>query len=300
MPEIKEENTSFEGLKPKIDSFINELCQELKDTSSNLKQDKLEEDNLLNEVLVYSLSGGGKRIRPLIVSLLSEHFNLTSSSYKGFALALELVHTSSLIHDDLPCLDNDDFRRGKPSAHKQFDEASALLGGDALIALAYQLIVSKTKDLEGKGSVPEVLVALTSILSKAFFDVCNGQVLDISSTGNKEITEAEILNIHKLKTASLFSAAFVGPGVVAGLGKEKINAFKKLGEDFGFLFQLADDLDDFEEREGEGELNLVALIGQNEAKERLEIGKEEFLQGLEEGFGELLRERFESVFEILS
>ena len=190
----------------------------------------------LSEAENYSLLAGGKRVRPVLTLAVADSFGLERESLKGFCIALELLHTASLIHDDLPALDDDELRRGKPTCHKVHGEAVALLAGDSLIARALGL-VSQSEAL-----APEVRCSLTVLLSDAFSKLCYGQVLDLNSEQGE--SEESLKLRHEMKTAALIEAACVGPARVffGPQGVENIDKFQKFGKSLGLLFQISDDL----------------------------------------------------------
>ena len=189
----------------------------------------------------YSLLSGGKRIRPII---LLEFYRLCGGEGDlayNFACALEMIHTYSLIHDDLPCMDNDDFRRGKPSCHKEFGETTALLAGDALLTEAFG-VAAKTVGLK-----PENVTAAISVLSSSagIAGMVGGQVMDIA--GQQCLSdETGILEMYRLKTGALIKAAAVCGAMLAGADEEEINAATVYGEKLGLAFQLVDDILDYE------------------------------------------------------
>lgn len=186
----------------------------------------------LQDAFSYALFPKGKRIRPRFALLVAG--DLSDSDLNAFvspSLALELVHASSLVHDDLPALDNDDYRRGKPSCHKAFGEATAILTGDLLLSEAFTLL---SDPILSSGQIAE----LTRILALSFRDVCHGQQRDILD----EPARGPIELIHRLKTGALFRAAAQFGGVFSNAGAELITQLGRLGENIGLLFQVNDDL----------------------------------------------------------
>lgn len=189
----------------------------------------------------YSLLSGGKRIRPI---LLLEFYRLCGGEGDlayNFACALEMIHTYSLIHDDLPCMDNDDFRRGKPSCHKEFGETTALLAGDALLTEAFGA-AAKTVAI----NTENVTAAISTLSSCAgIAGMVGGQVMDIA--GEQCLTnESGILEMYRLKTGALIKAACVCGAILAGADEEEITAAAVYGEKLGLAFQLIDDILDHE------------------------------------------------------
>lgn len=184
----------------------------------------------------YSLINGGKRIRPI---LLLEFYKLCGGNDDcafGFACAVEMIHTYSLIHDDLPCMDNDDYRRGKPSCHKQFGEAIALLAGDALLTEAFG---TAAKTL---GIPSERVTAALTVLSfcAGFSGMVGGQVMDIDGSSDKD--EAFVLEMYRLKTSALLRAATSCGAILAGAEEQYIKAAADYGEKLGLAFQIIDDI----------------------------------------------------------
>ncbi|WP_416197920.1 MAG: Geranylgeranyl diphosphate synthase, type II [Sporanaerobacter sp.] len=195
------------------------------------------------EAMKYSLFTGGKRIRPI---LLLKSCQMISGNYEEaipFALAMEMIHTYSLIHDDLPAMDNDDFRRGNPTNHKVFGEAIAILAGDGLLNLAYEImieyILSKSNDKESFHKY-----------TKAFKEICNaagvdgmigGQVVDILSD-KKGINEIELQFMYECKTAALIEASVVSGGIIGGGNAVEIEALRQYGNSIGIAFQIRDDI----------------------------------------------------------
>ncbi len=195
-------------------------------------------DSLLLESMKYSLLSGGKRIRPIIFLVFNEIFGGKNdvSSYK-VSCSIEMIHTYSLIHDDLPSMDNDDMRRGKPSNHIVYGENIAILAGDALLTQAFENISSINQiDCEKR-------VKMMGVLSRASGSsgMISGQSLDIHKLKN-DISDEEIINIYKKKTGMLFSASCQMGAILAGADKSKIELSGKIGEDIGILFQIVDDI----------------------------------------------------------
>lgn len=231
---------------------------------------------VLAESVKYSLHNGGKRIRPVIVLACADVLNLPNEEVLPFALAIEMIHTYSLIHDDLPALDNDDFRRGKPSSHKAFGEANAILAGDALLNEAYAICFRE--------SINGVKYALAS----SFICECagaNGMIAGQSadlyfSSANVEITEENLSYIYEYKTGKLLIASVM---VASLLGDNKhCLPFERFGKLLGTLFQMTDDIldetGDFStlgksvgKDKEENKLTCVRLFGLDGAKIRADI-----------------------------
>lgn len=189
----------------------------------------------------YSLLNGGKRIRPVILLEFYKLCGGTDDCAYNFAAAMEMIHTYSLIHDDLPCMDDDDFRRGKPSCHKQFGEATALLAGDLLLTEAFG-VAAKTLGLPS-----ERIARAVGILSAAagVAGMIGGQVIDLENEQGQPTAET-VLETYRLKTGALLRASAGIGAVLAGADDEHIAAAESFGEQLGLAFQLIDDLLDTE------------------------------------------------------
>lgn len=191
----------------------------------------------LIEAILYSVDAGGKRVRPLIFLELLEGFGvaLTDAHY-DVAAALEMVHTGSLIHDDLPAMDNDDYRRGRLTNHKKFNEATAILAGDSLFLDPYDLVANAELSAEVK-------VALIAELAHASgtYGMVGGQMLDMEGEERK-LSLSELQLIHANKTGKLLTFPVVAAGIVAGLAGEDINNLRKAGSLIGLAFQVRDDI----------------------------------------------------------
>lgn len=187
------------------------------------------------EAMKYSLSAGGKRIRPVLTAEFCRVCGGDPEDAVPAACALEMIHTFSLIHDDLPCMDDDDMRRGKPSCHAAFGEATALLAGDALLNFAYEVII-------GGGLPAETKLALISELSAAvgMNGMIGGQVIDTVFEG--EMTEAALLEMYSMKTGALLRAACKMGCTAAGADSEKSAAAELYAEKLGLAFQIIDDI----------------------------------------------------------
>ncbi|GEB09897.1 polyprenyl synthetase family protein [Streptococcus equinus] len=191
----------------------------------------------LIEAILYSVDAGGKRVRPLIFLELLEGFGvaLTDAHY-DVAAALEMIHTGSLIHDDLPAMDNDDYRRGRLTNHKKFNEATAILAGDSLFLDPYDLVANASLSAEVK-------VALIAELAHASgtYGMVGGQMLDMEGEERK-LSLSELQLIHANKTGKLLTFPVVAAGIVAGLADEDINNLRKAGSLIGLAFQVRDDI----------------------------------------------------------
>jgi geranylgeranyl diphosphate synthase type II len=189
-----------------------------------------EPPTVLHKAMRYSVFAGGKRIRPILAILSFEASGGKGEVIFPPACAMELVHTFSLVHDDLPCMDDDDLRRGKPTLHKLFGEGVAVLAGDALSALAFELLAS---------SGPAVLTTFTQALGPK--GMLGGQVADLKSEG-KKVKLAEVEEIHKMKTAALIAASLKIGALVARAPETEVDAYFRFGQKLGLAFQIVDDV----------------------------------------------------------
>ena len=190
------------------------------------------------ESMRYSVLAGGKRLRPVLCLETCKVFGGKIEDAIPTACAIEMLHAQSLIHDDLPCMDNDDYRRGKLTNHKVFGESTAVLAGDALLTFAPQLIIQKSENLSA-----ETKLALLEeyCIAAGAYGLIAGQVVDIDSEG-KQITPETLEFIHTHKTADLFKLSLKSGAIVAGANEEKISAMQELGQYLGFAFQICDDI----------------------------------------------------------
>src|SRR6202165_374555 len=190
----------------------------------------------------YSVQAGGKRVRPILCLESARIFSADVTPVLPVACALEFIHTYSLIHDDLPALDNDDLRRGKPTCHKKFGEATAILAGDALLTLAFETI--------GKTPVePARSVAMVTEVASAAGTVngmVGGQVADLEAEGHR-IAPEMLEYIHRSKTAALIRASVATGALCGGAGTEDVARLRRFGESIGWAFQVTDDILDVEE-----------------------------------------------------
>ncbi|CAI9111381.1 OLC1v1011601C1 [Oldenlandia corymbosa var. corymbosa] len=192
----------------------------------------------IHEAMRYSLLAGGKRIRPILCIASCELVGGNESQAIPVACAIEMIHTMSLIHDDLPCMDNDDLRRGKPTNHKVYGENTAVLAGDALLSLAFEHVATKTRNV----SPNRVVRAIAELGSSVGSDgLVAGQIVDLSSEG-KEINLAELEYIHIHKTSKLLEAAVVCGAILGGGSHSEVDRMRNYARCIGLLFQVVDDI----------------------------------------------------------
>ena len=233
------------------------------------------------EAMKYTTCLGGKRLRAILCLEACRIFSNDYFNALPSACALEMLHSQSLIHDDLPSMDNDDLRRGKPTNHKVFGEAAAILAGDALISLGAQIIIEKTS----KAVSPDrILKAVKEYLIAAgIFGIVGGQTADIEasdSTFNIKDNDKMLEYIQKYKTGALFASSLVMGAILGGTDSKKTETLRKFAYEFGILFQMADDIldvistaDEMGKKTGkdkdENKLTYIAKFGLNGAKEKL-------------------------------
>lgn len=204
--------------------------------------------NVLREAMAYSLEAGGKRLRPLLLFATLQAFGKERNLGVGAACALEMIHTYSLVHDDLPCMDDDDLRRGKPTNHKVFGEAMAVLAGDGLLTYAFQVIMA----YEQKEISAEKKVRLVLELAKAAGPegMVGGQVADMEAEGN-HLTIDELEYIHKHKTGKLLEFAVLAGAILSDATEEQEEKLLTFAKYIGLAFQIRDDILDVEGTEEE-------------------------------------------------
>ena len=196
--------------------------------------------SIIHKAMRYSVFGGGKRIRPILTLATAELFGKNDESVIKTACGIELIHTFSLIHDDLPCIDNDDFRRGKPSNHKVFGEAIAVLAGDALLVSGLDLII-KNSEVKGikKQSILKLLKEITFYVGTE--NMLGGQVEDIVLK-NEDIEKIELTNLYMKKTAALICISIRAGAILSEANQKQLEALNKYGENIGLAFQIIDDM----------------------------------------------------------
>ena len=224
-------------------NFSSQLSTIASDTNRYLKKIFLEKKkySYLIEPMRYGVFSGGKRFRSAIVVNTGKIFNIDYKKLIVIGAAIECVHSYSLIHDDLPTMDNDDLRRGKPATHKRFNEFTAMLAGNSLLTLAFEILTSS--DLKLSSKVKNELISTLAIYS-GFSGLAGGQYFDLTFE-NKKVSKKEIINIQNNKTGKLFAFCCECAGIIKGHNLKKRNILKTIGIDIGLLFQIVDDLIDF-------------------------------------------------------
>ena len=196
----------------------------------------------IHEAMRYSVFAGGKRIRPILCLETARLFDANVAPAHYPACAIEFIHTYSLIHDDLPALDDDDLRRGKPTNHKKFGEATAILAGDALLTLAFETIAATPVDADRRVAMLTEISAAAGTIN----GMVGGQVADLEAEG-KRVTAEELEYIHRSKTSALIRSSISSGALCAGASPDDVARLRRFGELIGLLFQVTDDILDVEE-----------------------------------------------------
>ena len=197
------------------------------------------DDSLLSEAIRYSVLGDGKRLRPILVYLIGELGNAENDSLDILAGSVEIIHCYSLIHDDLPSMDDDDLRRGKPTTHKKYDEATAILAGDALQPFAFELVTTINISDKNKLSIIKSLAQACG-----YQGMVGGQIKDIHSNDIKDVKSLDIM--HSQKTGRLIQCSIETAGILSDLSKQDIESLIEYGDKIGLAFQIQDDIIDIE------------------------------------------------------
>lgn len=228
-------------------------------------------DDTLKEALKYSVLNGGKRIRSVLLIECAKLFGVEYEKSLNLAMAIEFIHAYSLVHDDLPCMDNSDFRRGQPSCHKKYGETMAVLTGDSLLNLAFEVICKQC--LEGG---KYVWAAQKIANASGIFGMINGQVKDIKISSKKDVGEDELVSLIEQKTMALISAAAVSGAIIGGADEDEIKLIDKYSYHLGLAFQIRDDIEDEMEDIAEQNdcPNFLNVLGKDTAIERLNYHKE--------------------------
>ncbi|MDU4892464.1 MAG: polyprenyl synthetase family protein [Clostridium sp.] len=207
----------------------------------NYFDEKPESEKAFVEPMVYSLNVGGKRIRPILMMATHKMYKSNEAEVLPFAAAMEMIHTYSLIHDDLPAMDNDDLRRGKPTNHKVYGEAMAILAGDSLLNEAMSIMFDQCID----GNLNKIAAGRIISKSSGIEGMIKGQIIDIRSEGCK-IDVNELKEMHRNKTGKLIVGSILAGASIAGAPDAHIEILKSFGENLGLAFQIKDDILDVE------------------------------------------------------
>ena len=223
---------------PDIEHFQARINSFLEDKINSLEKNDLK----LHEAMHYGLLLGGKRMRPYLVYTTGLALNVELDDLDGIAGALECIHAYSLLHDDLPAMDDDDLRRGQPTCHKAFDEATAILAGDALQTLAFDILANHAFSPQAK--TVQVPLIQSLVAASGYQGMCGGQALDLSAT-NQVISLEELEQLHQLKTGALLKAAVTMPALVASdISIEQRQKLELFANAVGLAYQVQDDIID--------------------------------------------------------
>lgn len=253
--------TDIDNLLEKFNNYL----------SSLLDYDKSLQHKVIDSIK-YSLFSGGKRIRPMLTILTYKEFSKENDSLDTilpFAAAIEMIHTYSLIHDDLPAMDDDDFRRDKPTNHKVYTEGIAILAGDGLLNMSMEILLRHIENLEDKDELKRAIRAMKYIYSATGVNgMIGGQTIDIDFN-LEDYTEDTCENMYKLKTGALIKASVVVGGILAGVEADNITKLAKFGENIGLAYQFEDDLLDEEKDPDSGEINMLFFKEKEELKNEI-------------------------------
>ncbi len=235
----------------------------------------------------YSVLGGGKRLRPFMVLLAAEMGGLTYDDVFPLMFGIELVHSYSLVHDDLPCMDDDDYRRGRKSTHAVYGEAMGVLAGDALLNYAYEYMLANAVKAKNVGGY---ITAISCIMVRAgYMGMLGGQSYDIDEEIKKNFKRDDFINMYSGKTGALFQAALGAGAFAAGLSEQDILSLLKCGNYLGIAFQLKDDLDDLtqdqkgvDQKEKKPCLTMMSTFTEQSAREYIELNRDVAIDAVSE------------------
>jgi geranylgeranyl diphosphate synthase type II len=222
-----------------VNAYLARRASEVNEWLACLVPSEDVEPRQLHRAMRYSLLAGGKRLRPALVLASGESFGAATDDLMPAACAIEMIHTYSLIHDDLPAMDDDDLRRGRPTCHKAFSEAVAILAGDALLTQAFRVLSADAAPRDPSKQVRVIREIATAAGSVG--GMIGGQMADIENEGKK--VDVETLEyIHRSKTGALITAPVVVGGIIAGVSEDQLATLRAFGERIGLAFQIADDI----------------------------------------------------------
>lgn len=226
--------------REEFDTILGKKTNEIENELKRFLPEGITQQKIISDAMEYSLMGGGKRLRPLF---MKEAYALFSDSVEEglsyFMAAIEMIHTYSLVHDDLPAMDDDDYRRGRETTHKVFGEDMGILCGDALLNYAYETALEGARHIKNQTAAIE---AVSLLARKAgIYGMVGGQVVDVEMTG-KPLTKEQLDFIYHLKTGALIEASFMIGAVLAGASEESVDALEQIGECVGMAFQIQDDI----------------------------------------------------------
>ncbi|MFA7059557.1 MAG: polyprenyl synthetase family protein [Pedobacter sp.] len=274
-----------------LKEYLKEQCARVDAALDRYLPKETELPHILHKAMRYSVFAGGKRVRPILILAACQAVEGDTERAIPAACAMEMIHTYSLIHDDLPAMDDDDFRRGNPTNHKVFGEAIAILAGDALLTGAFKLI-SDPCFAEGCDPAAQLAVIHEISTCAGSHGMVGGQVVDMESEGNQEIDLPTVQYIHTHKTGALIKASVKAGAILGGADGKKLAAITRYGEAAGLAFQIADDILDIEgtteeigkdagSDEARGKATYPAVMGLAAAKEEAWAMMDEALGALD-------------------
>lgn len=283
----------------RLETALQATAADVEETLDSLLPLPESEDRRVVEAMRHALFAGGKRLRPFLTVATADMFGVSRSSSLRVGAALECVHTYSLIHDDLPAMDDDDLRRGQPTVHKAFDEATAILAGDALLTLAFEILSDERCHED-----PRIRIALVGAISRAsgHHGMVGGQMLDLIAE-NKSLDQTQVMRLQQMKTGALIVAAVEAGALLARVSSRSHHALVSYARALGLAFQIADDLldetastEDLGKTAGKdaaaGKATLVSLMGADRARKQARLLVDQGLECLSDFApkAELLRE----------
>ena len=224
---------------PEITAFLEHVKSVTDAALDSILPPETEPPTRLHKAIRWSVFAGGKRVRPAIVLAAGRAFGAPDDALVSTAAAIELIHTYSLVHDDLPSMDDDDLRRGRPTCHKQFGEATAILAGDVMQTLAFRTLASD------ESVSPATRLKLISTIAEAAGTprgMVSGQQLDLDAEGSTAIELGDLENIHSQKTGAMIVASATAGGIIGGAGESELQAIAEYAASLGLLFQVTDDI----------------------------------------------------------
>lgn len=299
------------GMSEALKAALAEKSAGVTEMLAHLLPDVTESESRLFEAMRYSTMNGGKRLRPFLVMATAEMFNVAPSSALRTAAAVEMVHCYSLVHDDLPAMDDDDLRRGKPTCHKQFDDATAILAGDGLLTRAFEVLANPATH-----SDPAVRCHLVQELAQAAgpHGMVGGQMIDVLTERDGPTREAldvaAITRMHQMKTGRMIAFSCMAGAILGKAPAQLRQALQAYAHDLGLCFQIVDDLLDVEgsaEEMGKtqgkdaaaGKVTFVSLLGLERAREQARLLAEQAVHHLKpfDSEADLLRDVAAYVFD---
>ncbi|HCA77968.1 MAG TPA: geranyl transferase [Alteromonas sp.] len=266
-------------IKQRLDASLQDLINDLPDAAPRLK-----------ESMLYALTNGGKRMRPLLVHLVGNMLDIPDNDQRAISMAIECIHAYSLVHDDLPAMDDDDLRRGNPTCHIAFDEATAILAGDALQTQAFSIVAEHPMSAFANHRRAQLVAVLAR--AAGYSGMCGGQAIDLAATG-KQITLAELQHLHQLKTGALLTACVEMVCLITDqLDSNHQQLLCRFANRIGLAFQVQDDILDVTAStetlgkpkgsdEARGKNTFPSLLGLDGARQELAKLHQEALQALD-------------------